>query len=49
MCSRARTFTDVPQGEAFWYENSNSLAEIAINGGRADATLGIGSLISVLL
>jgi S-adenosyl-L-methionine hydrolase (adenosine-forming) len=39
---RARTFSDVPQGEAFWYENSNGLAEIAVNAGRADAALGIG-------
>jgi S-adenosylmethionine hydrolase len=39
--SRARTFTDVPPGEAFWYENANGLAEIAVNGGRADAVLGL--------
>jgi S-adenosylmethionine hydrolase len=39
---RARTFSDVRQGDAFWYENSNGLAEIAVNGGRADAALGIG-------
>jgi S-adenosylmethionine hydrolase len=39
---RARTFSDVPQGDAFWYENSNGLAEIAVNAGRADAALGIG-------
>jgi len=47
---RARTFSDVPEGEAFWYENSNGLAEIAVNGGRADAALGIaiGSPIAVL-
>lgn len=32
---RARTFSDVPAGEAFWYANSNGLAEIAVNGGRA--------------
>jgi S-adenosylmethionine hydrolase len=38
---RARTFSDVPPGEAFWYENSNGLAEIAVNGGRADAVLGL--------
>jgi S-adenosylmethionine hydrolase len=39
---RARTFSDVREGDAFWYENSNGLAEIAVNGGRADAALGIG-------
>lgn len=38
---RARTFSDVPPGQAFWYENSNGLAEIAVSGGRADATLRI--------
>jgi S-adenosyl-L-methionine hydrolase (adenosine-forming) len=38
---RARTFSDVPPGTAFWYENSNGLAEIAVNAGRADAVLGL--------
>ncbi len=38
---RARTFSDRPQGEAFWYENSNGLAEIAVNRGRADRDLGL--------
>jgi S-adenosylmethionine hydrolase len=38
---RARTFSDLPAGTAFWYENSNGLAEIAVNQGRADQTLGI--------
>ena len=47
--ARARTFSDVPAGAAFWYENANGLAEIAVNLGRADATLGlrIGSAIAV--
>jgi S-adenosylmethionine hydrolase len=46
----ARTFSDVPPGGAFWYENSTGLAEIAINGGRADKTLGlaIGNPVSVV-
>lgn len=46
---RARTFSDVPPGAAFWYENSNGLAEIAVNDGRADAMLGIetGSAVAV--
>lgn len=39
--ARARTFSDVAAGAAFWYENSNGLAEIAVNGGRADAALGL--------
>jgi S-adenosylmethionine hydrolase len=45
----ARTFSAVPAGAAFWYENSNGLAEIAVNMGRADAALGlaIGSAIVV--
>ena len=47
---RARTFSDVPAGEAFWYENSNGLAEIAVNAGRAaDALeLVIGSPVAIL-
>jgi S-adenosylmethionine hydrolase len=38
---RARTFSDRPPGTAFWYENSNGLAEIAVNQGRADRDLGL--------
>jgi S-adenosylmethionine hydrolase len=47
---RARTFSDVPLGEAFWYENSNGLAEIAVNAGRAANALQlvIGSPVTVL-
>jgi len=35
---------------AFWYENSNGLAEIAVNQGRADHALGlaVGSAIVVI-
>jgi len=36
----ARVFSDVAPGAAFWYENANGLAEIAVNQGRADG-LGI--------
>lgn len=39
---RARVFADMPEGEPFWYENSNGLAEIAVNRGRADALMPIG-------
>jgi len=48
--ARARTFSNVPAGEAFWYENSNGLAEIAVNIGQADAVLGlaVGSPVAVL-
>lgn len=38
---RARTFADVPAGGLLWYENSNGLAEIAVNGGRADSACGL--------
>ena len=50
VLARRRTFSDVPEGEAFWYENSNGLAEIAVNAGRADAVLGlgVGSAVAVL-
>ena len=37
----AGTFSDRPPGAAFWYENSNGLAEIAVNQGRADCDLGL--------
>ncbi len=37
----ARTFQDVPAGSALWYGNSCGLAEIAVNGGRADRELGL--------
>lgn len=38
---RARTFCEVGLGEAFWYENSLGLVEIAVNQGRADRLLGL--------
>jgi len=40
--SRARTFCEVPEGQAFWFENANGLVELAVNRGRADEVLGIG-------
>jgi hypothetical protein len=39
VLERERTFSDRPPGAAFWYENSNGLAEIAVNQGRADRDL----------
>ncbi len=50
ILDRARTFSDVPPGAAFWYENANGLAEIAVNGGRAGKVLGleVGSPVAVL-
>ena len=41
VLERATTFSDRPSGTAFWYENSNGLAEIAVNQGRADRDLGL--------
>jgi S-adenosyl-L-methionine hydrolase (adenosine-forming) len=41
ILARARTFSDLPPGTAFWYENSNGLAEIAVNHGRAERELGL--------
>ena len=38
---RLRTFSDAEPGAAFWYENANGLAEIAVNRGRADRLLGL--------
>lgn len=37
----ARTFSDVPRGVGFWYENAFGLLELAINQGSADQTLGL--------
>lgn len=38
---RARTFSDLPPGDGFWYENSSGLVEIAVNQGRADRVLNL--------
>lgn len=38
---RARTYSEVPPGQLFWYENSNGLAEIAANCARAAEILNI--------
>jgi len=50
VLTRARTFSDAPPGAGFWYENSNGLAEIAVNSGRADSvlSLAIGTPVSVV-
>lgn len=39
---RARTFSDLPEGTPFWYENSSGLVEFAVNQGEAKTLLGIG-------
>ena len=46
---RARTFSDLPEGGAFWYENSSGLVEFAVNQGDAKSALGIdvGSKFSI--
>ncbi len=38
---RARTFSDVEPGRAFWFEDAFGLVEIAVNQGRADLMLGL--------
>ncbi len=38
---RARTFSDLPLGKEFWYENSLGLAEIAVNQGSAATRFGL--------
>jgi S-adenosyl-L-methionine hydrolase (adenosine-forming) len=45
----AAIFSAVPPGDAFWYVNSNGLAEIAVNGGSASQVLGLrtGSPVAV--
>jgi S-adenosylmethionine hydrolase len=50
VLERLRTFSDGPPGAAFWYENSNGLAEIAVNQGRADRDLGlaIGTAVEIV-
>ena len=48
--SPARTFSDVPAGQGFWYENANGLAEIAVNQGSArdQYALRVGMAVEVL-
>lgn len=48
--TRARVFSDVPEGQAFWYVNSIGLVEIAVNRGSAAAQLGLrpGHVVQVL-
>jgi len=50
VLDRATTFSDRQPGTAFWYENANGLAEIAVNQGRADRALGlkIGDPVEIL-
>lgn len=38
----ARTFSEVPVGDAFWHHNSNGLVEIAVNQAPAGQVLGLG-------
>lgn len=50
LLQSALTFSAVPPGSAFWYENANGLVEIAVNQGRADRMLGleIGGAVEVM-
>jgi len=45
----AQTFSNVAEGQAFWYANSNGLVEIAVNRGRADVAMDIrsGTLVKI--
>jgi S-adenosylmethionine hydrolase len=47
--SNAATFSAVPAGAAFWYENANGLLEIAVNTGRASDALNlrVGTPVSI--
>lgn len=47
--AREKTYSTVPSGHAFWYENSNGLVEIAVNGRRAAdvLALGLGTSVSI--
>jgi len=38
---RAQTFSDLPEGSAFWYENSSGLIEFAVNKGDLKTAFGI--------
>lgn len=46
----ARTFSEVPPGQGFWYRNANGLVEIAVNQGSArdHLALTIGSRIRII-
>ncbi len=48
--TQATTFSDVPVGESFWYENSNGLIELATHNGCAAGVLksGIGDCVRIL-
>ncbi len=48
--TRARTFSERPPGEAFWYANSLGLVELAVNLGSAAERLGLrpGAAVQVL-
>ncbi len=41
MLNKKATFSSVPIEQAFWYNNSSGLIEIAVNRGRADRLLGL--------
>jgi len=47
IMGHARTFSDVREGEAFWYENANGLVEIAVNQGNAAHELGLSVGITI--
>jgi len=50
VLARARTFSSVPVGAAFWYENANGLIEFAVNQGRANRLLklAVGAIVDII-
>jgi len=50
VLARARTFSDMPVGQPFWYENANGLVEIAVNQGSAaqQLDLALGSAVELI-
>lgn len=44
----ARTFSDVPIGQRFWYENANGLVELAVSQGCAADSVGLGMTITIV-
>ncbi len=41
VLSRGDTFSQMPKGQPFWYQNSMGLLEVAVNQARADQVLGL--------
>ena len=46
--AHARTFGDVGEGDAFWYENANGLVEVAVNRGSAAKELNLSPGVEIV-